>query len=201
MAIDLISNTVPDQVLNCVKAKTTVMKMWNAIKAIYQARSQIATIDLGLKMQGTKLTDEGDVLAHIKCLQDMREQLATLGKTVNDDEFSSILMGSLSRSYRSVILALSAAADQAGQRVIPDRVIRLVTDEYESRIREKGENGQNEAFTASTQKQRNRCNAECHNCHKKGHYKSDCWAKGGGKEGQHPLRRSNNDNSTDNCRN
>ena len=27
---------------------------------------------------------------------------------------------------------------------------------------------------------------ECFNCHKKGHKKADCWAKGGGKEGQGP---------------
>src|SRR6201996_2297464 len=51
------------------------------------------------------------------------------------------------------------------------------------------------------QKQHDRCNTECYNCHKKGHYKLDCWAKGGGKEGQHPPRRNNNDNSTANHRN
>jgi hypothetical protein len=32
-------------------------------------------------------------------------------------------------------------------------------------------------------------NVECHNCKKKGHYKSDCWAKGGGKEGQGPNQK------------
>jgi hypothetical protein len=31
---------------------------------------------------------------------------------------------------------------------------------------------------------------ECYNCHKKGHRKSDCWAKGGGKEGQGPRSRN-----------
>ena len=27
---------------------------------------------------------------------------------------------------------------------------------------------------------------KCFNCHRKGHVKADCWAKGGGKEGQGP---------------
>lgn len=30
---------------------------------------------------------------------------------------------------------------------------------------------------------------ECYNCHKKGHISTECWAKGGGKEGQGPRRR------------
>ena len=30
---------------------------------------------------------------------------------------------------------------------------------------------------------------ECFNCHKKGHKKPDCWAKGGGKEGQGPNQK------------
>lgn len=29
---------------------------------------------------------------------------------------------------------------------------------------------------------------ECYNCHRKGHWASDCWSKGGGKEGQKPNR-------------
>ena len=28
---------------------------------------------------------------------------------------------------------------------------------------------------------------KCRNCSKKGHYEKDCWAKGGGKEGQAPA--------------
>ena len=60
MAMDLIASTVPDQVFNRVKTHTTTMDMWNAIKAIYQTRLEVATIDLRLKLQGTKLADEGN---------------------------------------------------------------------------------------------------------------------------------------------
>ncbi|KAI0258804.1 hypothetical protein BC834DRAFT_786380, partial [Gloeopeniophorella convolvens] len=29
---------------------------------------------------------------------------------------------------------------------------------------------------------------ECYNCKRKGHYRSECWAKGGSREGQRPPR-------------
>jgi len=31
---------------------------------------------------------------------------------------------------------------------------------------------------------KDKCKVECYNCHKTSHYKSECWVKGGGKEGQ-----------------
>jgi len=35
---------------------------------------------------------------------------------------------------------------------------------------------------------RDKHKVECYNCHKTGHYKSECWAKGSGKEGQGPRQ-------------
>ncbi|TFK17283.1 hypothetical protein FA15DRAFT_561514, partial [Coprinopsis marcescibilis] len=32
---------------------------------------------------------------------------------------------------------------------------------------------------------------ECFNCHKKGHIRAECWAKGGGREGQGPKGQRN----------
>ena len=199
LAIDLISNTIPDQVFNRVKSHTTVMETWNTIKKIHQDRSKIATINLGLKMQGPKLTDDGDAIAHIQKLLDLCEQLAALGKNVVNNEFASTLMGSLPSSYRSVNLALSAAANQANSQVTPTRAIRLITDEYKSRIHKQGRNGSNEAFTIKTQKKlRDKRNVECYNCHRLGHIKANCWAKRGDKEGQRPPQRTDNNQNNDN---
>ncbi len=38
----------------------------------------------------------------------------------------------------------------------------------------------------------------CSNCKKKGHLKKDCWAKGGGKEGQYPNRRKKGNSKKEN---
>lgn len=194
MAVDLIASTVPDQIFLRVKSHTTTMDMWNAIKAIFETRSEMASIDLRQKLQSIRMSDEGDARAHMTHLIDIREQLAALGATLTDKEFAGILLGSLPPSYRSVMQAITAAADQMGTPITSDRVIRLVNDEYDNRARYKN-NSNDEAFAANTQKRRNMRDVECYNCHKLGHVRSDCRGKGGGKEGQRPPRRNDNGNN------
>jgi hypothetical protein len=71
-----------------------------------------------------------------------------------------------------------------------------VTDEFDRcaiRTRQGKEKGKDVAFYAG-EKSRNggngsKSNIKCFNCHKKGHKMSECWAKGGGKEGQDPRSR------------
>jgi hypothetical protein len=71
-------------------------------------------------------------------------------------------------------------------------VIRLITDEFDRRTLKTATQaeGQDEALTAdATKKKKSKKDIECFNCKKRGHMKSDCWAKGGGKEGQGPKRK------------
>ena len=158
------------------------------------------TVDLGLKLQNIKLGNKDDAQAHFIQLSDLQEQLASMGKTLDDDEYASILLGSLPPSYSSVIGGLNAAADSTGNTITLDQVKQLISDEYDRCMICKGKNGPEEAF-ATTQKQHDKRNVKCFNCHKMGHYKSDCWAKGGDKEGQCPSRRNDSNSSNDNCGN
>jgi hypothetical protein len=197
----LIVASLPDHVFNRIKTKTNTKDIWDAIKEIYQKQSKMITVDLGQKLQGTKLGDDEDARAHFIQLSDMKEQLASMGKIIDDDEFASILLRSLPSSYESTVNAINAAADQADTTVAPDWVIWLVTDNYDCHVIKKGKskNSPEEAFTANGQK-RDRCTVECHNCHRTRHYKSECWAKGGDKEGQYPPRKDGN-TSNDNRNN
>jgi transposase InsO family protein len=94
--------------------------------------------------------------------------------------------------------ALNTVAHTSGNPITSSDVILLISDEYDRRKIQKGNNGNDEAFATNAQKKRDMRNVECYNCHNFGHYKSDCWAKGGGKEGQRPPRHNDNDRSSDN---
>jgi hypothetical protein len=176
------------------------MEVWTAVEAIYQSRTKHIRVDLDRKLQNTKLGSEGDVRAHFMSLTDLRKELSSMGKNYNDDEFALILLGSLPSSYESTISVINAVAYQVNADITPDQVVRLVTTEFDRRQMTKGKNNADKGIAANAQRQRDRRrNAECINCHRLGHFKSDCWAKGVDKEGQRPPRRNDNtDNRNDN---
>jgi len=201
-AKEMIAESIPDHVFNRIKTKTTTMEVWDTIKGLYQSRSKI--IDLNKRLQNAKCGEDDDIRAHINKLDDMREWLSAMGKDIDDQEFALILLGSLPTSYAPTTSPMNITADMTGIRldITPDRVTRLATEEYDRRMIATGkfDNGPDEAFATEDQK-KNRSNFECYNCHKKGHVKSKCWAKGGGKEGQRPPRNKDRINNNRNNRN
>jgi hypothetical protein len=199
-AMDIIASSVPDHVFNRIKRKTNTHEFWNAVKAIYQTRSTMIAVDL--KLLSAKLEDDNDARAHFTTLQDLREQLASMVKNYDNDEFAAILLCSLPPSYKTTIHTIHAGADCNNTPITPDQVIRVVTNEYNRHVirQSKNKNGSGESFATNSRK-RGKRNVECYNCHKLGHYKSDCWAKGGDKEGQRPPRRNDNGSNNHNCNN
>ncbi|PPQ87182.1 hypothetical protein CVT25_014593 [Psilocybe cyanescens] len=80
----------------------------------------------------------------------------------------------------------------------PENLMTTVIEEYERRsLRSKSgrKDTENVAFYSNDSSKGNRDGVECFNCHKPGHYKSECWNKGGGKEGQRPKRTKGNGKS------
>src|SRR6266404_5044629 len=192
-AMQMIVATVPDHIFNRIKSKPNTMELWEALKAIYQMKTKTSVVDLGQKLQNTRCEEDGNIHAHFNLLSDMQEQLASMGKTTDDNEFVSILLASLPPSYETTQSTINTAADMSGTDITPDRIICLVSEEYDHHARKNGKSGTEDAFAANTQN-KDKCNVKCYNCHKMGHYRSDCWAKGGDKEGQRPPRSNNHNN-------
>src|ERR1700678_2572448 len=152
----------------------------------------MVAIDLRLKLQSIKCGDNEDVRTHFSKLAEMNERLASYGVTLTDHEYASILVGSLPSIYDHTLSSILAAAKLSKTALNPDTVISLITDDHDRRaVKRKGRKDEkDEAYYAGEGsnggKRDRKTSKECYNCKKKGHLKADCWAKGGGKEGQGP---------------
>ena len=186
-----IAASVPDSLFNRIKGKTRAKDVWDVLKELFEGRSQMIVVDLRRKLQAMKCGEDEDVRAHFDKVADIREQLAAMGTTIPDNEYGSILLGSVPASYESVTSAMSTTAKLTRTALTPDMVTSLVTDEYDCHVLKKPKEGQEEALGANAGKgKKSKKDVECFNCKKKGHMKSDCWAKGGGKEGQGPKKKA-----------
>jgi transposase InsO family protein len=193
----LIATSVPDTVFNDIKgtAASTAKDVWDDLRRLFEGRTTLILVDLGRRLQTTRCAEEESVCEHFEKLATMREQLAAMGKSVPDTEFASILMGSLPPSYASTLSGIAAAAEISNTTPTVSSVRKLAVDEYDRRTLNNGK-AQDEAFAVDAKKKGKKRDIECFNCHKRGHMKSDCWARGGGKEGQAPKRRGGSKNDS-----
>ena len=106
-----------------------------------------------------------------------------MGKTVPDNEYGSILMGSLLLSYQATLSTISVAAKMSSTTPTPEIITKLATAEFNRHTLKEGK-ASDKAFVADAHKKGKKHEVKCFNCHKKGHVKADCWEQGGGKEGQ-----------------
>ena len=150
-------------------------------------------MDLRRCLQQEKCVEKGDVCVHFSKLRTIREDLASMGHPPSDDDMYAITLGLLPPSYDSYISAVSATSSVLGTTISANTLMTTITDEYDCRLlnMKSGKKDDNVAFYSnvggSSKGQKGaKKDVECFNCHKKVHYKADCWAEGGRKEGEGP---------------
>ena len=179
--------------------------MWDAVTNKHKKKSRMVTVDLHRKLQSEKCDKSGDVHAHLIKLQTIHEDLASMGRSISDEDFTSIILGSIPLSYDTFISAMSATSTLLGSSLSPTNLIDAINDEADRKaiktLTKFKKDDHDTAFTAGPQSRdgkrsgrsgsgsgsrKPKKDVECFNCHKKGHMKADCWALGGGSEGKGP---------------
>ncbi|RDB21868.1 Retrovirus-related Pol polyprotein from transposon TNT 1-94 [Hypsizygus marmoreus] len=191
-----IAGTIPDSLFMKIRGLPKAQGIWEALSNDFQKKSRMVSVDLRRRLQDERCPEKGDVRAHFAKLRTMREDLAAMGHPPSDEDFYAIILGSLPPSFDAYISAVNATSSVLGTTLSPDELMSTVTEEYERRVLKTkgGKKEENVAFNADSSRGRGRGggaggskrNIECFNCHKKGHMKADCWAPGGGKEGEGP---------------
>jgi hypothetical protein len=180
----LIASTMPDTIFNRIKGGTHSKNVWDALKNLYEDHTHMMVVDLARKVRSKKCGETESICMHFKQLADMHEQLAAMGKTVDDDDYTDILLASLPPLYNFVCSTINASAHISKEKLTPHTVMQLMADKYKHHTTKNKNNSQDKAFATDAKCKKK--NIECFNCKKCGNVKADCWAKGGGKEGQGP---------------
>ncbi|CDO76235.1 hypothetical protein BN946_scf184644.g9 [Trametes cinnabarina] len=176
-----------------IRTQPTTRAIWNALAQEFERKSRMVSVDLRRRLQEQRCSERDDVRVHFAKLRTMREDLAAMGQSPSDDDFFAIIMGSMPSSYEPYLSAISATSRVTGSVLSPDELMEALTEEYERRTLRMKSAKRNDpadvAMSASDQnnsKRKSKKNVECYNCKKHRHYKSECWAPGGGKEGEGP---------------
>jgi Reverse transcriptase (RNA-dependent DNA polymerase)/gag-polypeptide of LTR copia-type len=193
-----IASSIPDSLFMKVRAKGTAYEIWTELGKHFEKRSRMVSIDLRRRLQELRCADKGDITEHFATMRTMREDLASMGETLTENDFYAIIMGSLPSSYDPYLSALNATSSVLGTHLSPDDLMLSIIEEYERRAlkskgKQKDENAafySNDAEKGQKGSSNPKRNGDCHNCGKKGHWTRDCYAEGGGKEGQGPKQKS-----------
>ena len=188
----VLVSTLPDTAFNRIKGQANVKDAWDILKRVYEQRSTAMVADTIRRFRNQRCEEDGNVRDHFDALSNLREQLGAMGRTVEDADYTDTLLASLPSAYDAAISSISASARLGSTPLSSEIFERFILDEYDRRqVRDKSKEPKDEALSTETSKKgkgKDKRKIECHNCHKKGHYKSECWAKGGGNEGGGPKR-------------
>ena len=161
------------------------------------------------------LADNDDPKTHLSELKQhfqlMLENLMKMGSEISDTRFNTVVMSSLPESYRPTLQTITASerasaltSGSTPKQMKPSDLIAFLIEEAQHRVinakyseqalaayaKQKGK-GKGKADRGKGKEKALNADSEitCHNCGKTGHKKVDCWAKGGGKEGQGPKQK------------
>ena len=199
----ILSSMLPDTAFLKIKSSADVMSAWTVLKKLYEERSKAHISDLVRQFHNAKCKEDENVRTHFEHLADIQEQLASMGKTVDDKDYTNTLLASLPASYNYAISSISASARLGSQKLTAEIFEQFIIDECDRRrLANKESDSKDEALTADASKKSQskdkdkRKPVECFNCHKLGHRRSKCWAKGGGDEGGGPKKSKESKDST-----
>ncbi|KAF7345981.1 Retrovirus-related Pol polyprotein from transposon TNT 1-94 [Mycena venus] len=188
-----IASSIPDPLFLRIKDEKTAADLWKKVSEEFEKKSKMVTVDLHCRLQDEHCTETGDVRTHLAKLQTLRTDLIGMGADPGDDNFTAIILGLLPPSYDPYLSAIMATSTLLAKTLSPDDLIRGLNEEADHRSLKNKSRKDNRDIAFSVGdgkggrgKGGSKPNVECYNCHKKGHIKADCWAKGGGKEGKGP---------------
>ena len=182
---NLLASSIPNSIYSQIKARETVKDMYDELGALFESKSLGYESNLRRKLINSSCREGTNLRTHFGELKTIREDLVMLSHKIDDKDFAIMLSTSLPASYESFVGSLHGSTS----KISPSQFITRTLEEFDRRAlaasKRSGDKAKDLALVVHDKKD-DKKRVECFNCKKKGHRKADCWAKGGGKEGEGP---------------
>ena len=202
-AKSLLTQKIPDSTLMRIHAKKTVRERWEAIVSEYTEKGAYAQTDLRKEFLKSKCPVRSNVRTFLDDLRVKREELASVGVKISEDDYRSTVINSLPFSLANFASSQLAAAQlfSTSKTIAPDILISLISEEYErqknQRNQDSGGKGKevDEAMSVGSSSYKGKGNGNygkkdeivrgaCWNCGEKGHLRFKCPKPKGYLDGQ-----------------
>jgi hypothetical protein len=135
--MQIIVASIPNSVFTSIKGKANTQEVWDALKVLYEGQTVMILVNLSQQLQNTRCGEEDNICEHIDKLANLHEQIAAMGKPVPENEYASILIGSLLMSYAGMLGLIAASTKMSGVAVSPTVVIKFSVPQKEAQERQR----------------------------------------------------------------
>jgi transposase InsO family protein len=176
-----------------VSGASTAREMWDQLTMVKESKGQLGMLATRRALYRATAEEGFEMVGHISRLRQLQEELHIFGNLVSDEDFVMILLTSLPESWDNYTTSLFGSSGNK-PTIKSHELVAVLLEEDRRRKARSGESSGTALHAHAKARGKfgddnpNK-DKECFNCRKKGHVKGDCWAKGGGKEGQGPKGR------------
>ena len=163
-----------DSQLHIIRKETTAKATWTALQRYHEKSTLSSKVSLLKKICALKLTEEGDMSAHLAHMEDLVDQLASLGEPLAEHLTVALMLSSLPDSYGTLITALETRPeDDLTKELVKNKLLEEYSRRQESgmvpaAIEQRAMKAKDEKHSAATSR------ITCFFCKKPGHLKRDC---------------------------
>ena len=200
-----------DSQLHLVRKETTARDMWTALKQYHEKSTLSNKVSLLRKLCALKLAETGDMESHLAQMEDLIDQLSSLGETLADQLTVALFLSSLPESYGTLITALETRPEaDLTTHLVKNKLVEEYKRRIESvsvsastgnqdqqalKVSRPGTKSDDGARSASS---RNQSSMACFFCKKPGHLKKDCrkYAEWKRKHPEHKANAAQHQNET-----
>lgn len=109
---------MPPRLAGVILSMGSSVLMWSTVKLDTTDKSQMFRVDAKAKLQLMKVQDGRDVKTHLNSMVVTQNELFGISIPISDNDFATMIIASLPKSYRQFLSNISAASKSPKLRSI-----------------------------------------------------------------------------------